>query len=74
MSKANSMSKQDALKPDASLLSKLGSLIIHYEEWTSKSGHQLDKVAIDTITSDPEVKQWVKQMNNLSLLPLKRQK
>ena len=62
----------DELKPTPQLLIKLGSLIVHYEEWTSPFGHQLDKAAIDSIMGDEEVIQWIKQMNNNAFLPRKR--
>jgi len=62
----------DELKPSAQLLIKLGSLITHYQEWTSDKGHQVDKSAIDSIESDPDFKQWMKQMNDNAFLPLKR--
>lgn len=62
----------DELKPSPQLLVKLGSLIVHYEEWTSKNGHALDKAAIDSIMSEEEVMQWFKQMNDNAFLPKKR--
>ena len=62
----------DELKPTPQLLIKLGSLITHYQEWTSKGGHQLDKSAIDAIEKDEDVIQWMKQMDDNAFLPKKR--
>lgn len=62
----------DPLKPNAQLLVKLGSLIVHYEEFNSNKGHPMDKTAIDSLMSDEDVKSWMKKMNELALLPIKR--
>ena len=62
----------DELKPTPQLLIKLGSLITHYQEWTSDKGHKVDKSAIDSIESDVEFQQWIKQMNDNAFLPVKR--
>lgn len=64
---------KDCLKPDAQLLIKLGSLITHYQEFTSKKGHEFDKVAIDSLEADEDVKEWMKQMDAMAFLPQKRQ-
>ena len=65
---------KDVLKPSAQLLIKLGSIITHYEEYTSKNGHEFDKIAIDSLLADPDVKEWMKEMNDMALLPHKRNK
>lgn len=62
------------LNPTMSLLIKLGSLISHYQEYTSKDGHPFDKSAIDSLNNDREVMEWMKTMNKMSLLPAKRNK
>lgn len=62
----------DIFKPSTQLLIKLGSIITHYEEWTSKKGHEFDKVAIDSLMADEDVKEWLKQMDAMALLPHKR--
>ena len=64
--------KAEPLKPSAQLLVKSGSIITHYEEWTSKKGHEFDKVALDGLMADEDVKEWLKQMNAMALLPHKR--
>jgi hypothetical protein len=62
----------DPLKPSISLLCKLGSLIIHTDEFLSPSGHPIDKCSIDNLMRDPEVKEWLKQMADNALIVLKR--
>jgi len=61
---------KNTLKP-SSLLCKLGSLIVHYEE-AKNDPHPFDLKAIETLTNDPEVKEWIAAMNELGLLPVKR--
>ena len=62
----------DCLHPEPSLLITLGSMIIHAEEFMSANGHPWDKQTFDTQLATPEVQAWIKQMNELALLPLKR--
>lgn len=66
------MSEPSPLKPSASLLIKLGSIIVHQEEMMSSKGHYFDKAALDNVRNDPEVVEWIKQMNTLAFLPVKR--
>lgn len=56
--------------PSLSLLSKLGSIIIHTDEFLSSKGHQFDKVALEQLIADAEVQQWLKAMG--PLVPVKR--
>ena len=62
----------DPLKPSATLLIKLGSMVVHYEEMLSAKGHEFDKHALDSLTNDPEVKAWFAAMNKMAFLPVKR--
>lgn len=62
----------DPLKPSITLLSKLGSIAVHLDEVLSSDGHYFDKVSLEVLQSDPEVKEWITQMNEMALLPLKR--
>lgn len=64
--------KKDVLKPSAQLLIKLGSIIVHQEELLSANAHYMDKSALDSLMADEEVKEWMKEMNKMALLPLKR--
>lgn len=65
--------KNDPIRnPSITLLTKLGSLAVHVDEMLSETGHYFDIDVIKSVISDPEVKTWIEQMNNLGLLPLKR--
>lgn len=66
------MTKGNPFMPQKSLLVKLGSLIIHYEEALSPKGHDADLVAIRTLREDAEVIAWLEQMDRLAMLPIKR--
>jgi hypothetical protein len=66
------------LSPSTTLLVKLGSALVHAEEALDelKRGNlaaaQTDMEAFQTVASDPEVKDWRKQMDALAFLPVKR--
>lgn len=62
----------DPLHPSPSLLCKLGSLIVHFEEANDRGGHLFDRVAIDSLEADSEVQEWIVQMEDLALIPRKR--
>jgi hypothetical protein len=60
------------LKPDPTLLIKLGSIAVHADEYISPSGHSFDKVALEQLLKDPEVTVWLKEMDAFAFLPKKR--
>lgn len=62
----------DPLKPSVALLVKLGSLVVHFEEFHSKSGHDFDLHALETLQADPEVQHWLSAMTKMAMLPVKR--
>ena len=64
--------KPDPLKPSATLLIKLGSMVVHYEELLSSKGHAFDRLALNTLIADEEVKAWFAEMNKMAFLPIKR--
>lgn len=66
------MSNKDPLSPSLALLCKLGSIIVHFEEMSSPGGHVVDKIVINSLLEDPEVKQWLEEMDKLALLTKKR--
>lgn len=68
----NKEETMDPLKPNATLLVKLGSLIVHFEEWQSAKGHQFDRIAIETLQNDPDVQSWFAAMHKMAMLPVKR--
>lgn len=51
---------------------KLGSAIVHADEAMSADGHAADESAFRSILADPEVSAWLAAMNELALLPVKR--
>jgi len=52
------------------MLCKLGSIVVHAEEFLSPTGHHLDLTAMRTLFEDKEVRQWIKDMG--PMLPVKR--
>lgn len=60
------------LKPNVTLLVKLGSIAVHAEEILSPKGHAFDKAALQTLFNDPDVKDWIAQMSAMAMLPVKR--
>lgn len=64
----------DPLKPSAALLCKLGSIAVHAEELMSSDGHAFDKVALESVLADNDVRCWLVQMGSMSMIPLKRSK
>jgi hypothetical protein len=60
------------LNPSRTLLVKLGSVIVHAEEFMSHGGHPFDKIAFDTELKDAEVRAWMKEMDENGFLPTKR--
>lgn len=63
---------QDPLKPTATLLIKLGSLAVHAEEFLSPNGHPFDRTSVYMLLNDPEVAEWLQQMDKMAFLPKKR--
>ncbi len=60
-----------------SLMVKLGSIAVHAEEFLSQTpeairGHEHDKIAIQQLLGDPEVKTWMENMSKIGMLPVKR--
>jgi hypothetical protein len=64
--------KKDVLSPSPQLLIKLGSALVHADEFLSPSGHPLDKNTFDSLMKDSDVKEWIEGMTKLALLPVKR--
>lgn len=62
----------DALKPEVGLLVKLGSIVVHVEEMLSADGHHFDRIALDGLMADPDVKSWLKELDSMALIPKKR--
>jgi hypothetical protein len=60
----------DTLQPKLSLLLKLGSIAVHCEEMLSPIGHPFDKATLESLLSDQEVQNWIRDMG--VYLPAKR--
>jgi hypothetical protein len=50
---------------------KIGSLIVHTDEYLSPGGHEYDGVAIKDLLSQDDVQAWLKSFP-LAMLPVKR--
>lgn len=62
----------DALKPDPKILVKLGSIVVHIEEFLSSKGHPYDLEAVKGLLADEELQAWLKEMDRMAFLPVKR--
>ncbi len=62
----------DPLKPDVTVLCKLGSLAVHVDEMLSDDGHALDRTEIETLLKDEDVKEWLAEMDKMALVPKRR--
>ena len=61
------------LKPDPTLLVKLGSAIVHADEMLDPvKGHHFDMKTFKALLADPEIQEWLKEMGKMALLPVKR--
>lgn len=60
--------------PSLSLLIKLGSIAVHCDEMLSDDGHDFDRLAIESILNDEEVRDFIKEGRRTQTLPLKRHK
>jgi len=62
----------DPLKPDAALLCKLGSILVHVEEHGGETGVEIDMDPVKLLLNDEQVQVWLYGMNEMGLLPVKR--
>ncbi len=62
----------DPLKPDATLLCKLGSIIVHADEGLGEGGHAFDYRAFRQLCDDPDVTAWLAAMDKMALIPKRR--
>lgn len=60
------------LNPTASLLCKLGSIMMHAAEMMAPHAHTFDRVALEQLLDDPEVREWQKAMDAMGMLPKMR--
>lgn len=64
--------KNNPLKPSIRLLVKLGSAVVHADEYFSTGRHEFDLIAFQQHLADPEVKEWIAVMTKSAFLPVKR--
>ena len=53
------------------LISKLGSIVVHAQEAVSPKGHVFDRTALEQLINDWEVVAWMESIDPV-LLPVKR--
>jgi hypothetical protein len=58
--------------PSLPVLMKLGSIVVHAQEFFSAYSHPADRIALEVLLGDEEVVEWLKQMAAMSLVPLRR--
>lgn len=54
------------------LAAKLGSILVHVDEYSADGGHRYDLDAARSLLDDIEVRQWLAHVASLGLLPRKR--
>lgn len=68
------MKQKDLFKLSPQLAAKIGSIIVHADEFTSLEAHPFDAQAIRDGLADLEEIQWLGGMQELALVPEKRNK
>ena len=62
----------DTYAPPIALLVKLGSIVVHADEYVGGNGHQFDLDAIKALVADREVLAWLASMDTKAFLPIRR--
>lgn len=63
---------RDPLKPSVKVLVKLGSAIVHAKEALSEDARLIDKREFEQVLEEPDVAEWMGDMNTMALLPVMR--
>ena len=58
--------------PSLDLLVKLGSAIVHADEYLGPGSHPYDLDGFRSLLHDPEVKAWLDEGTGMAFLPIKR--
>ena len=74
MDRARQAQVDPALRFDLGLFASLGSLAVHVDEALSPDGHRFDALAMQGITAQPNVQQFVGALQAQGLVPEKRTK
>ena len=48
------------------LAAKIAAIVVHSMEMFSVDGHQFDRIALETVLRDPEVKDWIRRCGALA--------
>lgn len=56
------MGKPDPLKPGLPLLMKLGSIVVHIQEFASPTGSPFDMASAIALIDNTDVQDWIKAM------------
>jgi len=59
-------------QPSLSVLIKLGSIAVHVDEMLSPMGHTFDRMALQQLLKDEEVRTWIAAAGKNGWLPEKR--
>lgn len=60
------------IQPSKEVLIKLGSLVVHIEEYLSEKSSEYDKITIQALLADQDLQDWVSKLDELALVPKKR--
>jgi len=60
------------LKPSLALLVKIGSAVVHADEFMGPTGHPLDKTAFDDLMRNAELQTWLSDLTEKGYLPVRR--
>lgn len=64
------MSTQDPVKPSPSLITKVASLLVLYEEHVTSDGMTYDRKLASLLRRDLEVVEWLRGMEERGILPV----
>lgn len=59
----------DPFHPETNVLIKLGSALVHYMEYFSLGGDEIDRDSAERLLEDPELTEWLLEMDKMALLP-----
>lgn len=59
--------------PDPLVSVKLASVAVHAKELLAPGGHEFDAAAIDGLLAEQDVKDYLRQLDDMALLPKPRE-
>ena len=66
------MGSDDVRPKDLAVCARIGSALVHAEEFMSVRGHTFDKESFNAIMNDDDIRAWLKKLDDIGLLPKKR--